>query len=119
MSAGNEPNTDFGPLISKASKERVIDIISKSIQQGASCVLDGRNLTVKEYPNGNFVGPSILTNVSCNMDCYREEIFGPVLSVICVPTVKEALEIINENQYGNGKYFNLNLTLNFQKKNHK
>lgn len=70
--------------------------------QGAKCALDGRNIKVEKYPNGNFVGPTILTDVTVDQDCYKEEIFGPVLSVMSADTLEDAINIINNNPYGNG-----------------
>ncbi|KAG0336332.1 Methylmalonate-semialdehyde dehydrogenase [acylating] mitochondrial [Podila horticola] len=71
-------------------------------QEGADLVLDGRGLKVQKYEKGNFIGPSILTNVTTDMECYREEIFGPVLVCLNAATLDEAIEITNKNQYGNG-----------------
>ncbi len=65
-------------------------------------LLDGRNTKVANYPNGNFVGPTIITNMKPNMTAYKEEIFGPVMCVVSVDTMDEAVELINKNQYGNG-----------------
>ncbi|XP_057671538.1 probable methylmalonate-semialdehyde dehydrogenase [acylating], mitochondrial [Diorhabda carinulata] len=102
VNAGHEPGTDVGPVISPHAKERIIGLVEAGIKQGAKCVLDGRNIKVEKYPNGNFVGPTILTNVKTDQDCYKEEIFGPVLCVISANTLDEAIQIINANPYGNG-----------------
>lgn len=77
-------------------------MIESSVKEGAKIVLDGRNITVPNYENGNFVGPTIITNVKPNMQCYKEEIFGPVLICLSVDTLDEAIELINNNPYGNG-----------------
>merc|ERR1711860_130612 len=77
VNAGDQPNTDVGPVISKASQERVERLIQSGINEGADCILDGRGVTVAGYEKGNFVGPTILANVTPDMECYREEIFGP------------------------------------------
>merc|ERR1712112_340603 len=65
-------------------------------------LLDGRNVVVEDYPNGNFVGPTITSNMSTDMEAYKKEIFGPVLCVVNVDTFDEAIDLINSNPYGNG-----------------
>jgi malonate-semialdehyde dehydrogenase (acetylating)/methylmalonate-semialdehyde dehydrogenase len=102
VSAGHEPNVDVGPVISKDSKKRILSIIDSSVKEGAHVALDGRNLVVDKYPNGNFVGPTVITDVKPNMTCYKEEIFGPVLVTLNVDTLDEAINVINNNPYGNG-----------------
>lgn len=101
-SAGKDPKADYGPVISKESKLRVEKLIGSGIAQGASLLLDGRNASVAEYPAGNFLNPTILTDVSPAMECYKEEIFGPVLLVCSVDTLDDAITLTNSNQYGNG-----------------
>ncbi|XP_018321364.1 probable methylmalonate-semialdehyde dehydrogenase [acylating], mitochondrial [Agrilus planipennis] len=102
VSAGYEPGADIGPVISPQAKSKIVDLITSGIKQGAKCVLDGRNIKVEKYPKGNFVGPTILTEVQTDFECYQEEIFGPVLSVMFADTLDDAIEIINKNPYGNG-----------------
>ncbi|XP_014784450.1 probable methylmalonate-semialdehyde dehydrogenase [acylating], mitochondrial [Octopus bimaculoides] len=102
VNAGHEPGADLGPLISPESKNRVCDLIESGAKDGADVLLDGRNIKVPGYEKGNFVGPSILHNVTPDMKCYREEIFGPVLCSLSVDTLDEAIEFINKNPYGNG-----------------
>lgn len=102
VSAGNVPGTDLGPVISPQAKERILALIQSGVDEGATLLLDGRNLTVPGYEKGNFVGPTILTNVKPHMKCYKEEIFGPVLVCLTAETLDEAIEIINKNPYGNG-----------------
>ncbi|CAH0042612.1 unnamed protein product [Clonostachys rhizophaga] len=99
---GADPAVGMGPLISAAAKERVVGVINEAEQDGAHVVLDGRDCYVEGYPHGNFVGPTILTNVEPYMQCYQEELFGPVLVCLQVNTLNEAIELINENRYGNG-----------------
>ena len=82
ISAGHEADADLGPLISPEAKKRVEDLIQSAVDEGAELYLDGRNPTVEKYPNGNFVGPTIITNMSTDMKAYKEEIFGPVLCVV-------------------------------------
>ncbi|CAF0732568.1 unnamed protein product [Adineta ricciae] len=102
VSAGHEPTADLGPLISKKAKERVLDLVESGVNEGAKLILDGRNVKVPGYENGNFVGPTILHEVTPKMKCYKEEIFGPVLVSMSVDTLDDAIKVINENPYGNG-----------------
>ncbi|CAF0852298.1 unnamed protein product [Brachionus calyciflorus] len=102
VNAGHEPGTDIGPVISKDSKKRIHDIIEKSASEGAKILLDGRNAVVEKYKNGNFVGPTVIADAKPNMTCYKEEIFGPALVTLSVDTLDEAIQLINNNPYGNG-----------------
>lgn len=102
VNAGHVPGTDLGPVISPQSKKRIHDLIESGVKEGAKLVLDGRNISVAGYEKGNFVGPTILTGVKPHMRCYTEEIFGPVLICLSVDTLDEAIELINNNPYGNG-----------------
>lgn len=102
VNAGHEPGTDIGPVISKESKNRIHSIIESSEKEGAKVLLDGRNVRVKNYEKGNFVGPTVLADVKPNMTCYKEEIFGPALVTMTVDTLDQAIELINSNKYGNG-----------------
>jgi malonate-semialdehyde dehydrogenase (acetylating)/methylmalonate-semialdehyde dehydrogenase len=99
---GHAPDADLGPLISKASVTRANAIIQSAIDQGAEVLLDGRNPTVEGYPDGNFINPTLISNVTAEMDCYKEEIFGPVLVCVKVDTIEDAIKFTNANQYGNG-----------------
>lgn len=102
VNAGHCAGTDVGPVISPAAKERICALIASGIREGAKCVLDGRDIVVPGYERGNFVGPTILTGVRTDMECYREEIFGPVLVCLEAETLDEAIELVNANPYGNG-----------------
>ena len=99
---GVDEKSEMGPVVTKAAKERITDAIASGAAQGASVVIDGRDLVVDGHGNGFFVGPTILDNVTTNMDAYREEIFGPVLEILHADTLEEAIAIINDNPYGNG-----------------
>jgi len=99
---GIDAQTQVGPLITADSKKRVENLIESGKREGANVVLDGRNPKVPGYEKGNFVGPTIITDVKPHMQCYKEEIFGPVLCIMTVDTFDEAIQIINNNQYGNG-----------------
>ena len=102
LCVGHEPHSDLGPVISPESKQRIHNLIQSAVDQGAELLLDGRGLVVPEYPDGNFVGPTVISNMTIDMDAYKQEIFGPVLCVIYVNTLDEAIELINKNPYGNG-----------------
>ncbi|KAL1789736.1 methylmalonate-semialdehyde dehydrogenase [acylating], mitochondrial [Sigmodon hispidus] len=102
VNAGDQPGADLGPLITPQAKERVCNLIDSGTKEGASILLDGRKIKVRGYENGNFVGPTIISNVKPSMTCYKEEIFGPVLVVLETETLDEAIKIVNDNPYGNG-----------------
>ena len=102
MGAGIEPDTDVGPLISRQALARCEQHIQAGLDSGAQCLLDGRGVKVSGYELGNFVGPTLLTGVKPSMPCYQEEIFGPVLSCLEVPTLDDAIALINANDHGNG-----------------
>ncbi|MFW1858993.1 CoA-acylating methylmalonate-semialdehyde dehydrogenase [Acinetobacter defluvii] len=102
VNAGHEPNTDIGPVISPRAKARVMDLINSGVEQGAELLLDGRDVQVVGYKNGNFVGATVFNKVNTDMRIYKEEIFGPVLAIINVDTLDEAIELINANPFGNG-----------------
>ncbi|VDM62734.1 unnamed protein product [Angiostrongylus costaricensis] len=102
VNAGWMPNTDIGPLISKNAKNRVLSIIKGAKQEGANVMLDGSGIVVPGFESGNFVGASVIAGVKTNMTCYKEEIFGPVLVVMEVADLNEAIDVINKNPYGNG-----------------
>ncbi|OTA99244.1 hypothetical protein M426DRAFT_68202 [Hypoxylon sp. CI-4A] len=99
---GFEPNADLGPVISPQSKERIESLIESAKQEGASILLDGRGYAPTKYPGGNWIAPTIISNVTPSMRCYQEEIFGPVLVCLSANTLDEAVAIINANEYGNG-----------------
>lgn len=102
VNGGFEPNADLGPVISPQSKERIESLIASAEAEGATILLDGRGYAPPKYPNGNFIAPTIITNVTPSMKCYREEIFGPVLVCLNVETLDDAIDLINANEYGNG-----------------
>jgi malonate-semialdehyde dehydrogenase (acetylating) / methylmalonate-semialdehyde dehydrogenase len=97
---GSDPSSEMGPLITEAHRDKVASYIDRGREQGATVVADGRELDVDG--DGFFLGVSLLDGVTPEMDCYKDEIFGPVLSVARVATYDEALKLVNENPYGNG-----------------
>jgi malonate-semialdehyde dehydrogenase (acetylating)/methylmalonate-semialdehyde dehydrogenase len=97
---GAAPATDMGPLISEAALDRVRGTLERSVEQGGSLVVDGRERPAAVA--GYFIGPSLVDRVSVESDLYREEVFGPVLSVVRAEDLDRALQIVNDNPYGNG-----------------
>ncbi|WP_432218511.1 CoA-acylating methylmalonate-semialdehyde dehydrogenase [Pseudomonas kribbensis] len=102
VNAGNEPGTDVGPVISKKAKARILDLIESGIKEGAKLELDGRDISVPGYEKGNFVGPTLFSGVTTDMQIYTQEIFGPVLVVLEVDTLDQAIALVNANPFGNG-----------------
>ncbi|ALU39499.1 methylmalonate-semialdehyde dehydrogenase [Kocuria flava] len=99
---GMEASSEMGPVITPASKERIRRIVTAAEEDGAAVVVDGRDLIVEDHENGFFVGPTVIDRVRQDMTAYEEEIFGPVLAVLRVDSLEEAVEVINANPYGNG-----------------
>ena len=99
---GNAKDTDMGPVITPAARQRVLDFTTSAIEGGAVAVVDGRSLKVEGHENGFFVGPTILDNVSTDMQAYCDEVFGPLLVIMRVDTFEEALELVNSSPFGNG-----------------
>ena len=95
-------NPDLGPVISCAARERIHGLIERGVAEGATLALDGRQVSVAGYPHGNFVGPTIFSDVKPGMSIYDQEIFGPVLCLMAADTLDEAIELINANPNGNG-----------------
>ncbi|MBM95881.1 MAG: methylmalonate-semialdehyde dehydrogenase (CoA acylating) [Oceanospirillaceae bacterium] len=100
--AWDDEGAGYGPLINPQARERVLRLIQEGKDAGADCILDGSDVVVDGYPDGNWVGPTMFRNVSRDMSIYQEEIFGPVLIALEVDTLDEAIQLINENPYGNG-----------------
>jgi malonate-semialdehyde dehydrogenase (acetylating)/methylmalonate-semialdehyde dehydrogenase len=99
---GADPGSDMGPLVTAAHRDRVASYVDGGVRDGASLVLDGRSLAVADRPDGFWLGPCLFDHVRTDMDVYRVEIFGPVLSVVRAPSYDDALRLVNENAYGNG-----------------
>ncbi|MEH0111128.1 CoA-acylating methylmalonate-semialdehyde dehydrogenase [Tersicoccus sp. MR15.9] len=102
VAEGTEPDAEMGPVITDAARQRMAGIVGSAADAGADVVVDGRGFTVPGKENGFWFGPTVVDKVLTDMDAYTEEIFGPVLSVVRVETVEEAIELINANPYGNG-----------------
>ncbi|MFI0260008.1 CoA-acylating methylmalonate-semialdehyde dehydrogenase [Streptomyces sp. NPDC017056] len=99
---GEDPASEMGPLITKAHRDKVASYVTGAAAQGADVVLDGTGFTVAGHENGHWIGVSLLDNVTPEMDAYRDEIFGPVLSVVRVDTYDEAISLMNSSPWGNG-----------------
>jgi malonate-semialdehyde dehydrogenase (acetylating)/methylmalonate-semialdehyde dehydrogenase len=99
---GRDESSEMGPVVTRDARERIAGFIGSGQEQGATLVVDGRDLVVSGHENGFFLGPTVLDHVSTEMEAYREEIFGPVLVVTRVKTIDEAIALINANPYGNG-----------------
>jgi malonate-semialdehyde dehydrogenase (acetylating)/methylmalonate-semialdehyde dehydrogenase len=97
---GSDPNSEMGPLVNAAAAERVRGHLDRAGSQGGTVVVDGRGPTAN--PGGFFVGPSLVDHVQLDADLYTREVFGPVLAVVRVETVEEAIAVVNANPYGNG-----------------
>jgi malonate-semialdehyde dehydrogenase (acetylating)/methylmalonate-semialdehyde dehydrogenase len=98
---GLDEENDVGPVISCAARDRIREWIERGVADGAKLALDGRGSDGGE-PSGSYVGPTILDDVTAEMDIAKEEVFGPVLSVIRAPTLDEAIGVVNASRFGNG-----------------
>lgn len=97
---GTSPESEMGPLITRESQKRVNSYVAGAVEQGADVVVDGRD---QQFDNdGFFVGVSLIDNVTTSMDCYKDEIFGPVLSVVRCDSYQEGVDLIKDNPWGNG-----------------
>jgi malonate-semialdehyde dehydrogenase (acetylating)/methylmalonate-semialdehyde dehydrogenase len=99
---GSAEGVQMGPLVTADHRDRVKGYIDAGVDEGADLVADGRSLVIEGHEGGFFLGPTLFDNVTPEMSIYRDEIFGPVLSVVRVETYAEAIRLINENPYGNG-----------------
>ena len=98
----NDPETEMGPVITPQAYDRIHSYIAEGVEAGATLVLDGRDCNVPGYENGCFVGGTIFDRVTSDMSIYRDEIFGPVLSIVRAASYEEALQLVNDHEYGNG-----------------
>jgi malonate-semialdehyde dehydrogenase (acetylating)/methylmalonate-semialdehyde dehydrogenase len=96
------PNMDVTPLNTKAGVERVHKILAASESDGSKILLDGRNVKVEGHPDGNWIGPTVVDSSGPGTAAYDEEIFAPVMVIVRVNTLQEAIDLINSNKYGNG-----------------
>jgi malonate-semialdehyde dehydrogenase (acetylating)/methylmalonate-semialdehyde dehydrogenase len=99
---GTEASSQMGPLVTGVHRDRVASYVDAGVSEGASLVVDGRGFAPAGHPDGFWLAPTLFDNVTAEMSIYRDEIFGPVLSVVRVPTFDAAVELVNANPYGNG-----------------
>ena len=98
---GLEAGVDMGPVISRAHRERVVSYIAEGAKDGATLTLDGRGATVDRYPEGHWIGPTVMEDVTPDMPAGREEIFGPVVGLARARSLEDALQLVHQNRYGN------------------
>jgi malonate-semialdehyde dehydrogenase (acetylating)/methylmalonate-semialdehyde dehydrogenase len=98
---GLNKGVEMGPVISKESKKRIESLIAQGESEGGSVILDGRNASIKDYEQGNFIQPTIIENVPVEGELIKTEIFGPVMSLLHMKTVEDAIAFINSGRYGN------------------
>jgi len=98
----NDPQADYGPMVTKALLNKVKGYVDTGVKEGAKLLVDGRNFKLQGYENGNFIGGCLFDHVTPDMRIYKEEIFGPVLSVVRAKDYEEALRLPSEHEYGNG-----------------
>ncbi len=99
---GLDPQSEMGPLISAQHRDKVKGYVDTGVKEGAKLVVDGRDLRLQGYEGGYFMGGCLFDNVTTDMTIYKEEIFGPVLSVVRAPNFDAAVKMVNEHQFGNG-----------------
>ena len=99
---GTSEGMDMGPLVTRAHREKVRGYIDAGVEAGATLVVDGRGVSISGFEDGFFLGPSLFDHVTPEMTIYKDEIFGPVLAVLRVETLQEAIDLVNRNPYGNG-----------------
>ncbi len=102
VGSGRDSDSEMGPVVTREAQRRIEGLIGSGEEQGARVAVDGRGHTVPGHEHGFFVGPTVLDDVSTDMDVYTQEIFGPVLSVVRTDSVDEAIALVNANPYGNG-----------------
>lgn len=102
VGVGTDNNNDMGPLISREQLNKVTDYVDQGVSAGADLAVDGRGLVVKNCEQGFFLGPCLFDNVKADMKIYTDEIFGPVLCVIRVNSMQEAMHLVDTHEYGNG-----------------
>jgi malonate-semialdehyde dehydrogenase (acetylating)/methylmalonate-semialdehyde dehydrogenase len=99
---GTQASCDMGPLVTRAHFEKVVGYVDQGVKEGATLVVDGRGIQVAGHAGGYYLGPCLFDNVKPGMVTYQEEIFGPVLGVVRVKTLQEAMDLIDAHEYGNG-----------------
>ncbi len=95
-------DVDYGPVVTAAAKQNILGLVETGIEQGAKLVVDGRDFSLQGYEDGFFVGAHLFDNVTPDMDIYKKEIFGPVLSTVRAQSYEEAIQLAMDHEYGNG-----------------
>jgi malonate-semialdehyde dehydrogenase (acetylating)/methylmalonate-semialdehyde dehydrogenase len=99
---GDRPESDMGPVITCAARDRIVGLIDRGVAEGATLIVDGRAPRVPGHDSGFFVGPTLFDHATTGMSIYREEIFGPVLVIVRTDSLEQAIGLINSNAYANG-----------------
>jgi malonate-semialdehyde dehydrogenase (acetylating)/methylmalonate-semialdehyde dehydrogenase len=102
VGSAQDNNNDFGPLITAEHRDKVVGLITSAEREGAVIVVDGRAPKLADEDTGFFVGGTLIDQVQSSMSCYRQEIFGPVLCVVHVDNLDEAMQLVDDHEYGNG-----------------
>ncbi len=102
VGAYDQAGVEMGPVITPDARDRIKNYIDRGVEEGADLVVDGRNISIPGYESGCFVGATVFDRVKPEMAIYRDEIFGPVLSVVRAESYEEALQLVNDHEYGNG-----------------
>jgi malonate-semialdehyde dehydrogenase (acetylating)/methylmalonate-semialdehyde dehydrogenase len=102
VGAGVDKSADLGPVVSKSARQRILGLVEDGIREGAKLELDGRSIKVPGYERGNFIGPTIFSAVTPDMKIYTTEIFGPVMVIVAVKDLEQAITLVNNNPFGNG-----------------
>ena len=102
VGVSEDPDADYGPVVTAVHRDSINANVTKAVKEGATLLVDGRDFSLQGYEDGFFVGPSLLDNVTPDMETYQDEIFGPVLQIVRADTFEEALKLPSEHQYGNG-----------------
>jgi malonate-semialdehyde dehydrogenase (acetylating)/methylmalonate-semialdehyde dehydrogenase len=99
---GLDPQSEMGPLVTRQHRDKVMGYVDQGVKEGARLVVDGRGLKLQGYENGNFMGGCLFDEVKPEMTIYKDEIFGPVLSVVRSKNFDDAIKLVNDHAYGNG-----------------
>jgi malonate-semialdehyde dehydrogenase (acetylating)/methylmalonate-semialdehyde dehydrogenase len=102
VGGAQDNSNDFGPLITAEHRNKVVGLITSAEREGAVIVVDGRSPKLSDEDTGFFVGGTLIDHVQSTMSCYRQEIFGPVLCVVHVDNLDEAMQLVDDHEYGNG-----------------
>ena len=102
VGVSEDPDADYGPVVTGVHRDSINAQVSKAVEEGAELLVDGRGFELQGFEDGFFVGPSLLDNVTPDMETYQDEIFGPVLQIVRADNFEEALKLPSEHQYGNG-----------------